>query len=122
VPMSVKHSHEVPSESLPVGEGISKAVLISKQEAPNFAMRKFTIRAGGSMPLHTNQVEHEQYVLKGKALIVIDGISHEVQSGDVVFIPANLPHSYLPLGEEDFEFLCLVPNQPDQTILVEEPE
>lgn len=120
--MPVKHSNEIAQEPLTVGEGALKAVLISDQEAPNFAIRKFTIRAGGSMPLHTNQVEHEQYVLKGKALIVIDGISHEVQSGDVVFIPANLPHSYLPLGEEDFEFLCLVPNQPDQTILVEEPE
>ena len=118
--MSVKHSKAVPSEPLPVGEGISKAVLISNQEAPNFAMRKFTILSGGSMPLHTNQVEHEQYVIKGKALIVIDGVSQEVQPGDVVFIPANLPHSYLPIGEEDFEFLCLVPNQPDQTILVEE--
>ena len=120
--MPVKHSNEIAQEPLTVGEGAWKAVLISDQEAPNFARRKFTIRAGGSMPLHTNQVEHEQYVLKGKALIVIDGISHEVQPGDVVFIPANLPHSYLPLGEEDFEFLCLVPNQPDQTILVEEPE
>jgi len=120
VSMSVKHIDSIPSEPLQVGDGVSRAILISKEEAPNFAMRKFTIRSGGSMPLHINYVEHEQFVLKGKALIVIDGVSHEVQPGDVVYIPANLPHSYLPLGEEDFEFLCLVPNQPDQTILVEE--
>ncbi|HZK17628.1 MAG: cupin domain-containing protein [Anaerolineaceae bacterium] len=120
--MSVKHSHEIPGEPLPVGEGVSRAILISNQEAPNFAMRKFTIRAGGFMPFHINLVEHEQYVLKGKALIKIDDSSYEVQPGDAVYIPANVPHSYLPLGEEDFEFLCLVPNKPDKTIFVEEHE
>ena len=119
--MSVKHSHEVPSEPLPVGEGASKAELISSQEAPNFALRKFTIRSGGSMPLHINLVEHEQYVLNGKALVVIDDIPYEVVAGDVVFIPANVPHSYTTLGEDDFVFLCSVPNRPDETILVEKP-
>ena len=117
--MSVKHSHNVPSEPLQVGVGASKAVLISSQEAPNFALRKFTIRSGGSMPLHLNLVEHEQYVLKGNALVVIDNVPYEVEPGDVVFIPANVPHSYTTLGEEDFEFLCSVPNKPDETILVE---
>jgi quercetin dioxygenase-like cupin family protein len=119
--MSVKHSHEVPSEPLPVGVGASKAVLISSQEAPNFALRKFTIRSGGSMPLHVNLVEHEQYVLNGKALVIIDEVPYEVQTGDVVFIPANVPHSYTTLGEEDFVFLCSVPNKADETILIERP-
>lgn len=119
--MPVKQSHLVPSEPLAVGEGASKAVLISDQEAPNFAMRKFTIRPGGSMPLHFNLVEHEQYVLQGKALVIIDGVPHEVQAGDVVFIPAKVPHSYQTLGEENFEFLCLIPNKTDETILIEKP-
>ncbi len=119
--MSVKHSHEVPSEPLSVGVGASKAVLISSQEAPNFALRKFAIRPGGSMPLHINLVEHEQYVLKGKAQVVIDDVVHEVEPGDVVFIPANVPHSYTTLSDEDFVFLCSVPNKPDETILVEKP-
>ena len=119
--MSVKHSHEVPSEPLPVGAGASKAVLISSQEAPNFALRKFTIRSGGSMPLHINLVEHEQYVLNGNALVIIDEVPYEVQTGDVVFIPANVPHSYTTLGEEDFVFLCSVPNKTDETILIERP-
>lgn len=118
--MSVKHSKAVPNEPLPVGSGASKAVLISSEEAPNFALRKFTIRSGGSMPLHINLVEHEQYVLGGKALVVIQDVAYEVQSGDVVFIPANVPHSYTTLGEEDFVFLCSVPNKPDETILVED--
>ena len=74
--MYVKHSHEVPSQPLQVGSGASKAVLISDQEAPNFAMRKFTIQPGGSMPMHYNLVEHEQYVLSGKALVIINDIPY----------------------------------------------
>ena len=119
--MSVKHSHKVPSEPLPVGVGASKAVLISSQEAPNFALRKFTIRSGGSMPLHINLVEHEHYVQNGQSLVIIAEVPHEVQTGDVVFIPANVPHSYTTLGEEDFVFLCSVPNKTDETILIERP-
>ena len=38
----------------------------------------------------------------------------EVATGDVVFIPAGTPHSYEVLGDERFEFLCVVPNLPDR--------
>lgn len=117
--MSVKHSQDVIAVPLTVGTGASKAVLISDEEAPNFAMRKFTIQSGGSMPRHFNLVEHEQYVLNGRAIVTIDNVAHEVQPGDVLFIPAEVPHSYQTIGEEDFQFLCLVPNKADKTILQE---
>ncbi len=67
--MSVKHIQDIPTEPVPNATGVSKAILISSEEAPNFAMRKFSIQPGGSMPLHTNKVEHEQYVLRGKARV-----------------------------------------------------
>ena len=118
--MSVKKSKHIPGETLPVGDGASKSVLISDQEAPNFSMRKFTIKAGGSMPCHINLVEHEQYVLNGAARVTINDQVHEVQTGDVVYIPAGVPHSYETIGDVAFEFLCVVPNQHDETILKSE--
>ena len=42
----------------------------------------------------------------------------KVKKGDVVFIPANMPHWYLTVGDEPFQFLCLVPNQPDTIRIV----
>jgi len=71
------------------------------------------------MPLHTNRVEHEQYVLGGRARVVIGDEVVEVRKDDVVFIPGGVPHSYEALGKEPFEFLCVVPNLPDQTTLME---
>ena len=72
------------------------------------------------MPLHTNDVEHEQYVLRGRARVVIGDVVAEVTKDDVVFIPAGVPHSYATVGDEPFEFLCAVPNLPDETRFVED--
>ena len=38
----------------------------------------------------------------------------EVSKDDVLFIPAGTPHWYEALGDEPFEFLCVVPNGPDK--------
>ena len=82
-------------------------------------MRRFIMQPGGGMPRHTNTVEHEQYVLRGQARVVIGDETHDVKAGDVVYIPAGTPHSYESTGEEPFEFLCAVPNQPDTIEIVD---
>jgi quercetin dioxygenase-like cupin family protein len=66
------------------------------------------------MPRHTNEVEHEQYVLRGRATVGIGDETHSVSADDVVFIPAGVPHWYRAEGEEPFEFLCIVPNGDDR--------
>ena len=111
--MSHKKMHDLPVECLTVGRRTSKQVLISAEEGPNFAMRRFIIEAGGFMPLHTNTVEHEQFCLAGEAKVVIGDETVIVTRDDVVFIPAGVPHSYKTLSNEAFEFLCIVPNQED---------
>lgn len=111
--MSVKHLHDLPLEPVAAGEKTSKQVLISNEEGPNFTMRRFVIEAGGFMPLHTNSVEHEQFCIGGEAEVVIGEELVTVRKNDVVFIPANVSHSYRTTSSEAFEFLCLVPNQED---------
>ena len=100
--------------AVPAGEGTTFQILIGQEEAPHFAMRKFTMEPGGGMPRHTNKVEHEQYVLRGRAKIGIGEEIFDVKAGDVVFIPAGAPHWYEADAEDGFEFLCLVPNGPDE--------
>ena len=117
--VSVKHLQEIEALVVKNGIGVTKKVLISLEEAPNFAMRCFSFQPGGKMPSHTNRVEHEQFVLRGRGKIGIGDEVFEVQKGDVVFIPAEVPHWYVNIGEEPFEFLCVVPNKPDTTTLLE---
>ena len=110
----IKNIKEYEFKPLPAGVEGSMSVLIGNDIAPNFAMRKFVIKSKGSMPLHTNSVEHEQYVLSGSAKVVIGDIVKIAQKDDVLFIPAGVEHSYDVVGDEDYEFLCLVPNLEDE--------
>ena len=118
--MPIKHSNEVEAKNVAAGKDTTIQVLISSQEGPNFALRKFSMQTGGGMPRHTNTVEHEQYVLRGEATITIGDETHRVKSGDVVFIPEGAIHSYQNTGEEPFEFLCIIPNKPDTITIVDE--
>jgi quercetin dioxygenase-like cupin family protein len=116
--MSVKRIAEVAAGTIPDGVGVSKQVLISAEEAPNFCHALLHHPAGGSMPLHTTLVEHEQYVLSGSAKVVIGEETYTVEPGNVVFIPAGAAHTYVNNGSEPFRFLCLVPNREDKTSFI----
>ena len=118
--MPVKHSNEVEAKNVAAGKDTIIQVLISAQEGPNFALRRFTMQKGGGMPRHTNTLEHEQYVLRGEARITIGEETHHVKAGDVVLIPEGTIHSYENTGEEPFEFLCIVPNKEDKITILEE--
>ena len=117
--MSVKNLEEFEKEKISAGENTYKQVLIGPDVAPNFAMRRFIIEPGGFIPLHSNTVEHEQIVLNGKAEVIIDGEKHEVKKNDIVYIPANIKHSYKTIGDEAFEFICVVPNKEDKITIAE---
>ena len=118
--MTVKHSTDVEAKNVAAGKDTTIQVLISSQEGPNFALRKFSMQQGGGMPRHTNMVEHEQYVLRGEATITISDETHHVKTGDVVVIPAGALHSYENTGSGPFEFLCIVPNKEDVIKIVGE--
>jgi quercetin dioxygenase-like cupin family protein len=114
--MPVKHAKDVPTQAVTAGDLTTIQVLL---QGPNFAMRRFEMEPGGGMPEHTNTVEHEQYVLRGHARISIGGKEYEVKAGDVIFIPEGVPHWYQNVGDDNFEFLCMIPNKPDEIRIVE---
>ncbi len=111
--MTVRHVKDVPAAPVTGGTATTRQVLIGPDEGPHFALRRFTMQPGGGIPAHTNTVEHEQYVLRGRATIGIGDRVSEVHAGSVVYIPAGTPHWYRAEGDEPFEFLCVVPNLPD---------
>ncbi|OQX28633.1 MAG: cupin [Spirochaeta sp. LUC14_002_19_P3] len=116
--MFIKKMKDIPLNTVSAGEKTSMQVLISANEAPNFAMRRFIIESGGGVPKHTNLVEHEQLVLRGKAEVGIGDKVVNVVKDDVVFIPAEVPHWYRNTGREPFEFICAVPNKEDKLTFI----
>lgn len=117
--MPVISTGSIAPTPLTAGEGASMQMIISPQMAPHFAMRKFTIEAGGFMPNHTNSVEHEQYVLSGEATVGIGNETFEARAGDAIYVPANIPHWYRVKGDAPYVFLCLVPNEKDEIRLID---
>lgn len=114
----VKSADAAPRLDVAAGTATQTQVLLGEGDGvPNFAMRRFTMGEGGGMPRHTNTVEHEQYVLQGRARVGIGEDVHEVSGGDVLYIPAGVPHFY-EVVESPFEFLCMVPNAPDKIEIV----
>ena len=117
----VRSSEQIERKEVATAMATRIQVLVGPADgAPHFAMRRFIMGAGGGMPLHTNTVEHEQYVLKGRAEVGIGGQKFEVAPGDVLYIPAGSPHYYRVI-EAPFEFLCMVPNLEDKIQVVQEP-
>ena len=117
----VKRADQVERQVVPAGTATETQVLLGPGDGtPNFAMRRFIMGPGGGMPRHTNTVEHEQFVVRGRARVGIGDEVHEVEAGTVLYIPAGAPH-YYEVVEAPFEFLCMVPNAEDKiTILSEE--
>jgi quercetin dioxygenase-like cupin family protein len=110
----VKHADRVERQEVEAGKATQSQVLLGAEDgAPNFAMRRFIMAAGGGMPRHTNTVEHEQYVLRGRARVGIGDEVHEVGPDSVLYIPAATPHFY-EVVEAPFEFICVVPRAPDR--------
>jgi quercetin dioxygenase-like cupin family protein len=120
-PATVRSAESVPFTSIAAGQGTALQVLVGPALGDtSFVLRRFRMDAGGGMPLHTNLVEHQQYVLRGRARLRIADTWHEVGVDDTTFIPAGVPHAYEVL-EGPFEFLCVVPDRPDAVTLVEPP-
>lgn len=115
----VRQADDIREEAVGAGQDTVRQVLIGPDEGPHFQLRKFRIEPGGFMPMHTNSVEHEQYVLGGRAQVRIADETYAVKAHDVVLIPAGVPHSYEAIGKDPFEFLCVVPNGPDRLEILE---
>jgi quercetin dioxygenase-like cupin family protein len=116
---TVRPASEVPTTSVKAGTAAEMQVLIGPSQGDtSFALRRFIMGEGGGMPLHTNRVEHQQYVLRGRARVRIADVVHEVAPDHTLFIPAGVPHSY-EVVEAPFEFICVVPDTPDQVTLVD---
>ena len=74
-----KNAAELGWRDVGAGERARSQVLLGPDDgAPNFAMRRFRMETGGGMPLHRNAVEHEQFVLRGRARVRVGERVYEV--------------------------------------------
>ena len=117
----IRRATDVEYETVDAAEGLQKGVLIGdEQGAPTLAIRRFVLDPGGEVPRHTNEIEHEQYVLAGEYVVGIGDEEVTVSAGDALHIPAGTVHWYRNEGQEAGAFLCAVPTGDDEIRLVDD--
>ncbi|MGC9529179.1 MAG: cupin domain-containing protein [Candidatus Bipolaricaulaceae bacterium] len=109
----VRELEAVPAEAVGGAggaEGVHKRILIGPQDgAPTFAVRLFSVQAGGHTPRHSHPFEHGVVVLKGSGELVSPEGSIPLRAGHVAYVPPGELHQFRNTGEGAFEFLCVVP-------------
>jgi Uncharacterized conserved protein, contains double-stranded beta-helix domain len=117
---TITRGEAVEYNSVGAADGLKKGVLLDADDgAPNFALRRFELAADAEVPHHTNQVEHEQYVIEGQYTVGIENDKYTVSAGDSLLIPAGVAHWYRNEGGPRGAFLCAVPHGDDEIELVE---
>lgn len=80
-----------------------RQVLLSGQHTQIVIMN---ILPGEEIGLETHE-ESDQvlYFLSGKGKAVVGGEEVEIETGDIVLVPAGTPHNFINTGEEDLKII-----------------
>ncbi len=116
--MYCKASNDYKTESIPMTVGATIARL-SPDEERDFLVRKIVLEEGGSMPNHTNKIQHQQFVLSGEAKVGIGDKVYHAKAGDFLYIPAGVPHFYEACYGREYQFLCMITTADDVIELVD---
>ncbi|MFQ5533164.1 MAG: cupin domain-containing protein [Candidatus Methylomirabilales bacterium] len=93
-------------------EGSCRHVLIGPKEgAQHFAIRYFEIPPRGQSSFEDHLHDQGVMILKGRARVLLGWEVHEVEPGDVIYIPQNEQHQFENIGDEPLGFLCVIPSK-----------
>ena len=51
-----------------------------------------TLNAGSTMPPHSHPQEQIVHILEGKMRLIVEGVPHELSTGDSFYLASNVPH------------------------------
>ena len=80
------------------------------------------VRVDDKIPLHIHPKEnHFVYIYKGKARGTVGSVTAEVEAGQLVAIPAGVPHSFERIGDTPVEIILFStpPFKPNDTVFLE---
>ena len=93
-------------------KGVAKANVIGPQQGwSDYTLRVFRIHKGGFSPRHHHDWEHINYVIKGRGKLRIEQEIFDLDEKDFAFVPPNVEHQFENPYDDDFEFICIVPDR-----------
>ena len=115
--MFIGHVNDLEEKLVTAPEALNayKKTLIGPNEGwEGWVMRLFTIKNGnGNTPRHSHGWPHINYIVSGTGILHLEGKDYPVSQGSIAYVPANARHQFTAAGEEDFSFICIVPEEGD---------
>jgi mannose-6-phosphate isomerase-like protein (cupin superfamily) len=79
-----------------------------------WALRHFILPAGDAIPAHVHEWDHLSICLSGHGAVEVEGEpDYDLDKGNWARVPGPKLHSFKNIGEEPFEFICIVPAHGD---------
>ena len=78
-------------DSIGYAGGAIVSKIVQKSEAGNVSL--FAFDKGQQLSEHTAPFDALVQIVDGKANIIIDGKGHELSEGDLIIMPADVPHA-----------------------------
>ncbi len=86
--------------------------LSSRDGAPVYSYRVFTVEPGGYTPYHQHPYEHMNYIIEGEGALVNEaGEETPLKAGDFALVDPDEKHQYRNKGDKPFKMICGVPKE-----------
>jgi quercetin dioxygenase-like cupin family protein len=111
--MIIKNFNDVPSKNIPGLDGVSKRIIIGKDDGSNeIVLRHFSLDVGKSTPHHTHGFPHLVKIESGQGSVTdMSGTECLLKVGDYVYVTDFEIHHFSNTGTVPFEFICIVPER-----------
>ncbi|WP_427339358.1 cupin domain-containing protein [Caloranaerobacter sp. DY30410] len=110
----VKNVEGIKIENPQVKDATMKVLISPKEGWEGHVMRVFELGKGGYTPRHSHDWPHINYIIRGKGMLHLDGKDYELEPGSFAYVPAGKIHQFKNIGEEEFAFICIVPEKGHQ--------
>ena len=100
-----------------VTEMLSQKIVTGEREM----IAQTYLKRGALVPIHTHDSEQMTYVLQGALRFLVDGEEVIVREGEVLHVPANIPHQAEAL-DDTFELDVFSPIRQDWVDIADLPE
>ncbi len=77
------------SPTIEICPGISRRTVA---HGKNMYQMMATLAAGSVMPAHSHPQEQIVHIIEGQMRLIVDGVPHELSTGDSFYLASNVPH------------------------------
>ena len=77
------------SPTIEICPGITRRTVAHGQ---NMYQMMATLEAGSIMPAHSHPQEQIVHIIEGQMRLIVEGVPHELSTGDSFYLASNVPH------------------------------